>query len=53
MDGNGGACVEVAVVPGGAGVRDSKLGEAGPVLAFTDGRWSAFLREVKSGGLDR
>jgi hypothetical protein len=51
--GNGGACVEVAVVPGskeGSGwvvaVRDSKNPD-GPALIFTPAEWEAFTAGVK------
>ncbi|MDR7301319.1 transcriptional regulator with XRE-family HTH domain [Haloactinomyces albus] len=37
-------CVEAATnVSGWVGVRDSKLGEASPVLAFTSAQWRAFV----------
>jgi Domain of unknown function (DUF397) len=52
--GNGGACVEVAIVPGateGAGsfvaLRDSK-DPAGPALVFTRDEWRSFLSGVRS-----
>ena len=42
-------CVEVAAMPGGGiRVRDSKDRE-GPVLAFADESWSAFISEVRAG----
>ena len=41
-------CVEVAVVEGGAAVRDSK-DPAGPVLRFTAPEWEAFLAGVRAG----
>jgi hypothetical protein len=50
--GNGGACVEVAIVPGataGGGLvalRDSK-DPAGPALVFTPDEWRAFLSGVR------
>jgi hypothetical protein len=53
--GNGGACVEVAIVPGataGGGslvaLRDSK-NPAGPALLFTPGEWREFTRAVRRG----
>ncbi|MEU6130785.1 DUF397 domain-containing protein [Saccharopolyspora sp. NPDC047091] len=52
-NGGGGACVEIASIPGLTGVRDSKLGETSPVLPFGDGTWSTFLDSVKSGAFDR
>ncbi|MEU6131352.1 DUF397 domain-containing protein [Saccharopolyspora sp. NPDC047091] len=48
-----GNCVEVATVPGVTGVRDSKLGEASPVLPFAVDSWTSFLHEVKNGTFDR
>ncbi|MGW1676468.1 DUF397 domain-containing protein [Saccharopolyspora sp. NPDC002376] len=50
--GGGGACVMVARVPGAAGVKDSKLSSASPVLPFTTSAWSAFMRDVKTGKHD-
>ena len=51
--GDGGACVEVAVVPGAAesggsvvALRDSK-DPAGPALVFTPGEWQAFVAGVR------
>ncbi|MFF5171298.1 DUF397 domain-containing protein [Micromonospora sp. NPDC000089] len=40
--GDEGACVELAALPGGVAVRDSK-DPAGPVLLFRPGSWSAFV----------
>ena len=51
--GNGGACVEVATAPPVTGVRDSKLGDASPILPFTGATWSFFLAQVKRGTFDR
>ena len=42
-------CVEVARVPGWAGVRDTKQKGTGPVLAFSEDSWMAFLDAVRSG----
>ncbi|ANY07426.1 DUF397 domain-containing protein [Pseudonocardia sp. HH130630-07] len=47
--GENGGCVEVATIPGHAGVRDTKLGTASPVLAFTTAEWRAFLTGVAHG----
>jgi Domain of unknown function (DUF397) len=51
--GNGGACVEVAIVPGagegGGGfvaLRDSK-DPAGPALVFSQDEWRSFLSGVR------
>ncbi len=50
--GNGGNCVEVAVLPGGGpAVRDSKNPD-GAVLFFTKTAWSAFLAGVRDGKFD-
>jgi hypothetical protein len=50
---NGGACVEVAHVPGAQAVaaRDSKR-PGGPHLTFRRSAWSRFLAEVKGGSHD-
>ena len=52
--GNGGACVEVAILPGATedgaslvAVRDSK-DPAGPALVLTPGEWRAFLSGVRT-----
>ncbi len=42
-------CVEVAYAAGWVGVRDSKDQGAGPVLAFTEQEWNAFLAGAGSG----
>jgi hypothetical protein len=43
--GSGGACIEVADLPDGAAVRDSK-DPTGPVLEFPAGAWKAFISQV-------
>lgn len=49
---NGGACVEVAVLPGGGlAVRDSK-DPGGPKLAFAADERAAFTAGVKVGEFD-
>ena len=50
---NGGACVEVALSAESSAIRDSKLGQASPVLAFAPAAFSTFLYELKAGHLDR
>ena len=45
---NSGMCVEVAV-PGEVLVRDSKLGDASPILSFTPAAWAVFLGQVRAG----
>ena len=50
--GNGGACVEAG--EGACGmihVRDSKLGDASPVLDFTPDEWDAFTAGIRAGEL--
>jgi hypothetical protein len=50
--GNGGACVEVAVLPdGGRVVRDSE-DPGGPRLGFAADEWAAFTAGVKAGEFD-
>ncbi len=56
--GNGGACVEIAVVPGSKEgsdyvitMRDSKDPD-GPVLTFTPDEWKAFTLGVQDGEFD-
>jgi uncharacterized protein DUF397 len=50
--GTGNGCVEVGYAPGYRGVRDTKLGEASPVLVFPGTKWSSFMRSLKAGDLD-
>lgn len=51
-NGNGGDCVEVAVLDhGDRAVRDSKE-PAGPLMTFTPAGWSAFTTAVRSGDFD-
>jgi hypothetical protein len=45
------ACVEVAVVPGHIGVRDSK-DRSGPALVFPPSAWRTFVRDVHCSGFD-
>jgi hypothetical protein len=44
-------CVEVADLPGGTAVRDSK-DPAGAMLTFTAAAWSAFVDGVGAGEFD-
>jgi hypothetical protein len=46
-----GACVEVAEVPGGVAVRDSKDPD-GPTLRFGEQSWRAFVGAVQAGSFD-
>ncbi|OLT14085.1 DUF397 domain-containing protein [Pseudonocardia sp. CNS-139] len=48
-NGAGGECVEVADLPGGRLVRDTKDAGNGPILRFTDEQWGAFVSAVKDG----
>ena len=43
-----GNCTEAALRNGVVLVRDSKLGEASPVLAFSPGAWERFTRQIKA-----
>lgn len=45
------ACVEVACTGGEVRVRDSKLGDASPVISFTVGEWWSYLAALKTGQL--
>jgi hypothetical protein len=49
-NGTGGECVEVADLPGGRAVRDSKHPE-GPILVFTREGWQAFVQGIRAGEL--
>jgi Domain of unknown function (DUF397) len=44
-----GNCVEVADLPDGTEVRDSKAAPGGPVLTFGADTWAAFVGAVKDG----
>ncbi|MBF6508061.1 DUF397 domain-containing protein [Nocardia farcinica] len=48
-NGQGGMCVEVGRGEEVVGMRDSKLGEASPVLAVSRARWADFVSAVKGG----
>lgn len=48
----GSECVEIAYLPGGVGVRDSK-NPTSPALVFTPAEWDAFSAGVKRGEFDR
>ncbi len=48
-----GSCVEIArLCSDRVGVRDTKHQGTGPVLAFTQSEWSAFLAGAKAGEFD-
>jgi Domain of unknown function (DUF397) len=46
---NNGACFEARSGPGFIGVRDSKLADRSPVLAFSPAAWEAFVTRIKKG----
>jgi hypothetical protein len=46
-NGNGGMCVEVAGLPDGRLMRDTKDHGRGPILRFTESEWKAFVDGVK------
>lgn len=46
--GNGGACVEVRSTSDTILLRDSKLGDASPVLPFSREAWRTFVQSVKA-----
>jgi Domain of unknown function (DUF397) len=48
---NGLNCVEVAATQNTMLIRDSK-NDTGPVIGFSEGEWSSFLRGIRSGALD-
>lgn len=50
---NANGCVEVANSALVIGVRDSKLRDASPVLAFAPDRWRTLIGAVKTGRFDR
>lgn len=50
---NEGNCVELAhIQPGTVGVRDTKNGTEGPVLAFSTAEFAIFATKVKDGLLN-
>jgi hypothetical protein len=51
-NGQGGACVEIAInIPGVIAMRDSKDPD-GPKLVFTPAEWAAFVAGVRDGEFD-
>lgn len=50
--GGSGSCVEVRLINGTVQVRDTKLGEASPVLPFAAGQWASMLADVQAGRHD-
>lgn len=46
--GQGGQCVEVAALPSGIALRDSKDPD-GPRLLLSGAEWQAFMRRAKAG----
>jgi hypothetical protein len=52
-EGSGGECVELAALPeGGVAMRNSTLGDASPVVTYTQAELRAFLLGVKAGEFD-
>lgn len=51
--GDGGNCVETRWNDGRREIRDSKLGDASPVLSFDPDAVAALLADVKDGQMDR
>ncbi|GAA2688124.1 MULTISPECIES: DUF397 domain-containing protein [Actinosynnema] len=52
-EGSGGSCVEVAPLPdGGVAMRNSTLGDASPVVHYTQAELKAFILGVKAGEFD-
>jgi Domain of unknown function (DUF397) len=49
-NGSGGNCVEVADLPNGRAVRDSKHPQ-GPILVFATDQWRAFVQGIKARNL--
>ncbi|MEC3957706.1 DUF397 domain-containing protein [Nocardia sp. CDC153] len=50
---SGGDCVEAAHLGGGqVAVRDSTLGDAGPVVVFEASAWDSFNTAVRAGVFD-
>jgi Domain of unknown function (DUF397) len=49
-NGSGGNCVEVADLPNGRAVRDSKHPQ-GPILVFAADQWRAFVQGIKARNL--
>lgn len=47
-----GSCVEVRLA-GTVDVRDTKLGEASPILTFPPDAWATFLTAIHAGTFDR
>lgn len=44
-------CVEIAVMPGSVLIRDSMLGDEGPVLTFSSVQFRSFVNAVKENTL--
>jgi hypothetical protein len=50
--GNGNCVAAMGLEDGGVAVRDTKLGEASPVLRFNADEWAAFLAGVRNNEFD-
>lgn len=51
--GDGGSCVETRWSDGRREIRDSKLGDASPILSFSPAAAAALLASIKDGELRR
>lgn len=51
--GNGGSCVELRDNDGRREIRDSKLGDASPILSFSPAAVAELLADIKDGRLQR
>ena len=51
-NGSGGNCVEIADLPNGRAVRDSRHPQ-GPILVFTPDTWRAFVHGIEAAGVTR
>ncbi len=51
--GNGGSCVETRWSSGRREIRDSKLGDASPILSFSPEAVAALLAGIKDGELHK
>ena len=43
------SCVEIAELPDGVAIRDSKSPDTSPILTFSTDEWRSFLAGVKAG----
>lgn len=50
---NNNNCVEVGSAPGKRGIRDTKIGEASPVLSIGDSQFGTLIDSIRAGRFDR